>query len=576
MATIDFKRLETLSKTYDGVLQVKKTVASIDDLPKTGVSVGDVYMVGEDDPTPYMWNGESFVPFGGVSKKYVDDQLNGYSKKTEVDTRALTHYEEEAFVQDSPVSASAFFAFDNPAGSGNKKLIIRYPVNDKRFDGDVARMCVARAWLVKKSVWDSGSREYVELVSHNVNVKGDEPYIIFIPLNAYTKSIILSQSGEEANDYAEVVIPDDCTVILYGGAVIDPNSGESVEDDGHVVLLAIETLSPVARKSYFDGYTEQKQLPLREMTAEEKRVWLNGRTEEVAATHGFHTFMAYTNPAGSGVKKIHIKISTEKNRLVDADLLVTNSPYFFEPPENNKLFSFEDGTFDVDCIVEDGYTLLISPHCTASEVMFEEATVWDLDATFNIEITEEVEHGRVLREEDVATTKEAKLLGYVENVKAIRSCMDLSTNPGVRAELRAIGVFDKTWFEEYTAYMQNYGPMTIYPGQMTTAKEIDHYLVSEDTVKGGNNFMGLVKGYELYLRTSTYTDDSGTTHFAEFKYLPSIVCIGKTGNQERWICTQLLSSPALHLNHYIKYLAVYDAKPKLTQVAGAEYKPTEA
>lgn len=566
MATIDFKRLETLSKTYDGVLQVKKTVASIDDLPKTGVSVGDVYMVGEENPTPYMWNGESFVPFGDVSKKYVDDQLNGYTDLVPVTGRKPTGEEAHLLgIKNSEIDDC--IAIENPAGSGEKKIIIKYPVEDGRFD-NTDRAVVWVSPLVGLIDTSSAKPKPGYPVSYNNNIS---EYCILIPLNASAKN---SDEYSELDDYAEIVIPENSVLVFDTGNVVsmDPNDGnvELVQDSGSVVVLAEEVLSPVVRKDYLEGYTEQKQLSVREMTAEEKAAWLGQSTEEAAATHGFHTFMAYTNPAGSGVKKIHIKISTEKNRLVFANLRFKTDAV--EPAiSSNTLFSFEDGTYDADCVIPDGVTLLIAPRCKASEVIYEDATVYDSEATFDIEITEAIKHGRVLREEDVATTKEAKLLGYVENVKGIRSCMDLSTNPGVRAVLRTGTADAKDWFEEYTAYMQNYGPMTIYPGQMTTAKEIDLHIVSEDTVKGSEHFVGLRNGYELYLSTSTYTDDSGTTHFAEFKYLPSIVCIGKTGNQERWICTQLLGSPALHLNHYIKYLAVYDAKPKLTQVAGAEF-----
>ena len=422
-------------------------------------------MVGEENPTPYMWNGESFAPFGGISKKYVDDQLNGYTDLVPVTGREVT-IDEALFLGIINSDRDNYIAIENPAGSGEKKIIIKYPVEDGRFDNTDRAVVWFSPWV---NLIDTSSAKPKPgyPVSYNNNIS---EYGILIPLNASAKNY---EGYSDLEDYAEIIIPDNSVLVLHTGEVVsmdpavsmDPegDNAELVQDSGSVVVLTEETLSPVARKSYFDGYTEQKKLPVREMTADEKTVWLNGRTEEVAATQGFHTFMAYTNPEGSGVKTIHVKISTEKNRLIDTGLLVTKDPYFFDPPERNKTVSFEDGTFDVDCIVEDGYTLLISPHCTASKVMYEDLT-WDLDATFDIEITEEIEHGRVLREEDVAVTKEAKLLGYVEDNSFIRSHMGIYTNPGVKAVLRAEHV-DAIGFAEYTAYMQNYGPMTIYPGQ---------------------------------------------------------------------------------------------------------------
>lgn len=55
MAKIDFKKLDTYRKTFDGILQVKKHVGLEDDLPVTGAQNGDMYTVG-DSNTLYMFN----------------------------------------------------------------------------------------------------------------------------------------------------------------------------------------------------------------------------------------------------------------------------------------------------------------------------------------------------------------------------------------------------------------------------------------------------------------------------------------------------------------------------------------
>lgn len=62
MAKIDFKKIDTYRKTFDGILQVKKHVGSEDDLPVTGAQNGDIYIVGENNSL-YIYNG-SWAPMG--------------------------------------------------------------------------------------------------------------------------------------------------------------------------------------------------------------------------------------------------------------------------------------------------------------------------------------------------------------------------------------------------------------------------------------------------------------------------------------------------------------------------------
>lgn len=580
MATIDFKRLETLSKTYEGVLQVKKTVASIDDLPKTGVSVGDVCMVGEENPTPYMWNGESFAPFGGVSKKYVDDQLNGYTDLVPVTGRKLTAEEASTLEIDEPDSC---IAIENPAGSGEKKIIIKYPVKDGRFDNtDKAVIWQSMRFAILGNISDEW--EPVQPVSHNSNVFVVEGYhLLVIPLNDNGKAVLQEEFGS-LSDHAEIVIPDNSMFVFHTGIVqaMDPidESVEEVQDSGSVVVFTEETISPVARKSYFDGYTEQKQLPVREMTAEEKAALLGKTTEEEAATWGYKTFVAYTNPAGSGEKEIRVKISTESGNYISFWPKVVYADTLIEIEKPDAIFkgsSSYDGIVEFGAVLPENITMLLALSCYATEEDFDNEENPILDATFDIEITEAVEHGRVLREEDVATTeKEANLLGFIELNNTVKRYMFLESN----VESPSLG------FNEYTAYMQNYGPLNVYPATMASAETIDGLLVDESNVEADRLFKNFVPGYALNSHTDYYTveTEQGTTIYPDkFNCFPSLVCIGKTGDEERWVCINIPDTAGFENYRVsvgaqagIKHLAVYDAKPKLTQVAASVYEETWA
>lgn len=93
MATIDFKRLETLSKTYDGLLQVKKSVSSTSALPTTGCSVGDIVMVGTTNPTPYIWTGSKFEQLGGGSSIETVQTISSSSTHSKIPTaKAVYNY----------------------------------------------------------------------------------------------------------------------------------------------------------------------------------------------------------------------------------------------------------------------------------------------------------------------------------------------------------------------------------------------------------------------------------------------------------------------------------------------------
>ena len=603
MATIDFKRLETLSKTYDGVLQVKKTVASVDDLPNTGVTVGDVYMVGEENPTPYMWNGENFAPFGGASAdvelvsnkvqslsadsthaqypsaKLLYDQLNGYTDLVPVTGRKLTG--DEAHLLGISESDD-YIAIENPAGSGEKKLIIKYPVEDGRFDNTDS----AVIWSsMSVSIFDrqamvGGQATFVEPISHNSNVLiNSSEGAIFIPLNDNGKVILEGEVGAK-DDYAEIVIPDNSIFVFHTGGVMSMDSpggnAEPVQDSGSVVVLTEETLSPVARRSDFNGYTEYKQLPVREMTAEEKEAWLDGWEEEEAAAYGFSTFMAYTNPAGSEEKTIRVNLSTESGHYIALDNVGPNYADSLTWIENHDSFikgsSRSDGILEFEVVLPENTTILLAPCCYATEEDADNEENPILDATFNIEIAETVTYGKVLREGDVATAeKEANLLGFIELNSTVKGYMLVRSGKDL-----SLG------FNEYTAYMQNYGPLSVYPAAMASTETIDGLLVDESTVEADGNFQNFVKGYALNSHVDRYTVETeleGTTIYpAKFNCFPSLVCIGKTGDEERWICTNILDAAGLSGfeislgQRYIKYSAVYDAKPKLTQVAASVHQ----
>lgn len=82
MAKIDFKKLDTYRKTFDGILQVKKHVGSEDDLPVTGAQNGDIYTVG-DNNTLYMFNNGEWGMLGsgtggGADWNIDDPNASGY------------------------------------------------------------------------------------------------------------------------------------------------------------------------------------------------------------------------------------------------------------------------------------------------------------------------------------------------------------------------------------------------------------------------------------------------------------------------------------------------------------------
>lgn len=56
MAKIDFKKIDTYRKTFDGILQVTKHVGSEESLPTSGAQNGDIYTVGENNSL-YIYNG---------------------------------------------------------------------------------------------------------------------------------------------------------------------------------------------------------------------------------------------------------------------------------------------------------------------------------------------------------------------------------------------------------------------------------------------------------------------------------------------------------------------------------------
>lgn len=63
MAKIDFKKIDTYRKTFDGILQVKKHVVSEEALPSSGAQNGDIYTVG-DSNTLYMFNNGEWGTLG--------------------------------------------------------------------------------------------------------------------------------------------------------------------------------------------------------------------------------------------------------------------------------------------------------------------------------------------------------------------------------------------------------------------------------------------------------------------------------------------------------------------------------
>lgn len=75
MAKIDFKKIDTYRKTFDGILQVKKHVGSEDDLPVSGAQNGDIYTVGDSD-TLYMFNNGEWGTLGSGGSTDWNDITN--------------------------------------------------------------------------------------------------------------------------------------------------------------------------------------------------------------------------------------------------------------------------------------------------------------------------------------------------------------------------------------------------------------------------------------------------------------------------------------------------------------------
>lgn len=63
MGTVNFRKNDTYRNMYDGFLQIRGHVNTVDELPVSGISKGDVYTVG-DNKLMYIYN-ESWSPMGG-------------------------------------------------------------------------------------------------------------------------------------------------------------------------------------------------------------------------------------------------------------------------------------------------------------------------------------------------------------------------------------------------------------------------------------------------------------------------------------------------------------------------------
>jgi len=120
MGTVNFRKNDTYRNMYDGFLQIRGHVNTVDDLPVSGISKGDIYTVG-DSKSMYIYN-ESWSPMGGS-----DDRPVSWNDVT-----------------DKPFYTTTYPAIDLPNGI---KLVIdgyvkddaevvdgKYLVTDTRFD----------------------------------------------------------------------------------------------------------------------------------------------------------------------------------------------------------------------------------------------------------------------------------------------------------------------------------------------------------------------------------------------------------------------------------------------------------
>lgn len=82
MAKIDFRKLDTYRKSFDGILQVKKHVNSEDDLPVTGAQNGDIYTVGDSD-TLYMFSNGEWRTLGSDGGATVPMVVHGTTSQDE-------------------------------------------------------------------------------------------------------------------------------------------------------------------------------------------------------------------------------------------------------------------------------------------------------------------------------------------------------------------------------------------------------------------------------------------------------------------------------------------------------------
>ena len=107
MAKIDFKVQDTYRNTYDGLMHIKGKVGNSSDLPKSGMTDGDVYLV---DGTPYMYNGNEWQTIGGGGGG-ADWNVNDTSAPGYIANR--THYEATEIV-DTVKNAKIAFDEVNP------------------------------------------------------------------------------------------------------------------------------------------------------------------------------------------------------------------------------------------------------------------------------------------------------------------------------------------------------------------------------------------------------------------------------------------------------------------------------
>ncbi len=63
MASIDFKKNDTYRRRYEGILQIKGSAASVEELQKLSPSAGDIYFIGNGN-VPYFFDGSTWGALG--------------------------------------------------------------------------------------------------------------------------------------------------------------------------------------------------------------------------------------------------------------------------------------------------------------------------------------------------------------------------------------------------------------------------------------------------------------------------------------------------------------------------------